>query len=139
MNNATSKQHPECAEELLAIQAPSRLHRKDTSLFAEIANEAEIKQCVGWTALASNPPLALTEIIAAAAGVRQEGLDAVVLIGQGGSSQACMTVSKLYETCRGAEIAFKTMDSLSPVFVRHILQASDPARTLYIVSSKSGS
>jgi len=31
------------------------------------------------------------------------------------------------------------MDSLSPVFVNHILQASDPARTLYIVSSKSGS
>jgi glucose-6-phosphate isomerase len=31
------------------------------------------------------------------------------------------------------------MDSLSPVFVKHILTSSDPARTLYLVSSKSGS
>jgi glucose-6-phosphate isomerase len=31
------------------------------------------------------------------------------------------------------------MDSLSPVFVNHILGSSDPAHTLYIVSSKSGS
>jgi glucose-6-phosphate isomerase len=74
-----------------------------------------------------------------AAGIRDEGLEAVVLIGQGGSSQAAMTITKLDELDRGRAIAFRTMDSLSPVFVNHILGSSDPARTLYLVSSKSGS
>ncbi len=126
-------------ESLLIEQAPSRLHNKDGSLFAGVADEAQIEKCLGWTDLASNPPTDLAEIAAIAAGIRMEGLDAVVLIGQGGSSQASMTITKLYEVRRGADVAFRTMDSLSPVFVNHILQSSDPARTLYIVSSKSGS
>lgn len=126
-------------ESLLAMQAPSRLYQKDASLYAQIADETKVGRCMGWTNLASNPPLELSEIATIAAGIRMEGLDAVVLIGQGGSSQASMTITKLYEVSRGSDVEFKTMDSLSPVFVNHILQASDPARTLYIVSSKSGS
>jgi glucose-6-phosphate isomerase len=115
------------------------LHRKDASLFAEFADQAQVKRCLGWTSLATNPPLDLAEIAAIAAGIRMEGLDAVVLIGQGGSSQASMTITKLYEVGHGSKVCFRTMDSLSPVFVNHILQSSDPGRTLYIVSSKSGS
>ena len=90
--------------------------------------------------MASQPPLPLSEITDFAQAARTEGLDAVVLIGQGGSSQAAMTLTKLYEVAAGgsSSVAFRTMDSLSPVFVNHILGSSDPARTLYIVSSKSG-
>lgn len=115
------------------------MYGKDASLYAELADESQVRRCLGWTNLASAPPLELAEIAAIAAGIRMEGLDAVVLIGQGGSSQASMTITKLYEVSKGAEVDFRTMDSLSPVFVNHILQSSDPARTLYIVSSKSGS
>ncbi|MDR0308423.1 MAG: hypothetical protein LBH87_00640 [Coriobacteriales bacterium] len=145
---------------------------------------------LGWLHLASEPPLSLDEINKHAEAIRAEGLEAVVLIGQGGSSQASMTVTKLHEVasnrhclagsdptsaagnvhsdiphcytgsplpsylatppfCSGqaigpfqippqTNVAFRTMDSLSPVFVNHILGSSDPAKTLYIVSSKSG-
>jgi glucose-6-phosphate isomerase len=50
-----------------------------------------------------------------------------------------MTITKLHEVNGGGTVAFRTMDSLSPVFVDHILSSSDPARTLYIIASKSGS
>ncbi len=140
MSQTNNQKSCEYLEGLLLKQAPSRLHSKDASLFAELADEAQVRKCLGWTSLASDPPLDLAEIAAIAAGIRMEGLDAVVLIGQGGSSQASMTITKLYEVeNNGGDVDFRTMDSLSPVFVNHILQASDPARTLYIVSSKSGS
>lgn len=86
----------------------------------------------------ANPPSDPSEIAIIAQQARGEGLDAVVLIGQGGSTQAPQTVTKLYSLEVTDEVPFKTMDALSPVYVNHILGSSDPARTLYIVSSKSG-
>ncbi|MDR0500405.1 MAG: hypothetical protein LBG97_04060, partial [Coriobacteriales bacterium] len=193
-----------CLERLKALKAGSRLGAKDSSLFAGISGAAEhASGFMGWTDLSSNPPLSVEEIAAIADGIRADGLEAVVLLGQGGSSQASMTITKLNEVSTGRrdalagdfvdalfsnrmqavsvndsdssldnvkslnstssgikhakdavtnnfasgvfstkktpEVSFRTMDSLSPVFVNHILGASDPARTLYIVSSKSGS
>ena len=139
MSPINNQDYCECLEGLLARQAPSRLHSKDASLWVGLSEESSAKRCLGWTDLASNPPLDLAEIAAIAAGIRMEGLEAVVLIGQGGSSQASMTITKLNEISNDCDVDFRTMDSLSPVFVNHILQSSDPARTLYIVSSKSGS
>jgi glucose-6-phosphate isomerase len=119
---------------------PSRLGARDASLFDAHPQDAErAAQRLGWTDLCSRPPLAIDSISEQARAIRDEGLEAVVLIGQGGSSQAAMTVTKLHELGGSGEVAFRTMDSLSPVFVRHIVESSPPERTLYIVSSKSGS
>ncbi|GHT78183.1 glucose-6-phosphate isomerase [Actinomycetota bacterium] len=125
---------------MLANRVASRLGQKDATLYASIPDATEhISGFLGWTSLCSDPPLSIQEIAAIAAGIRLEGLEAVVLIGQGGSSQASMTITKLHEVYHSSGVAFRTMDSLSPVFVNHILGSSDPAKTLYIVSSKSGS
>ncbi|MCL2529801.1 MAG: glucose-6-phosphate isomerase [Coriobacteriia bacterium] len=139
MNPANNAQSVNCIENLIAKKAASRLQKKDASLYKEIADEAQVKNSMGWADLASSPPFALDEIAAIAGNIRQEGLDAVVLIGQGGSSQASMTITSLYKLNLEIDVAFYTLDSLSPVFVKNALEASDPARTLYIVSSKSGS
>jgi glucose-6-phosphate isomerase len=140
MTNSNSSSYCECREYLLANKVPSRLGAKDATLYAGIPGAAEhIANFLGWTNLCSDPPLNISEILAIAGGIRLEGLDAVVLIGQGGSSQASMTITKLYELQNPDSVKFRTMDSLSPVFVNHILGSSDPAKTLYIVSSKSGS
>ncbi|MDR2714740.1 MAG: hypothetical protein LBB42_04380 [Coriobacteriales bacterium] len=136
-----SKEYRACLEALIELKAPSRLAACDASLYNEISGaEAYATERLGWTTLCFKPPFATSEIMAIASGIRLEGLDAVVLLGQGGSSQASMTITKLHEVSTGrTDVAFRTMDSLSPVFVNHILGSSDPARTLYIVSSKSGS
>jgi glucose-6-phosphate isomerase len=132
-----------CLERLLELKAPSRLGQKDASLFSFAPGiEQYASAALGWTTLASEPPMPIEQINSMASWVRSEGLEAVILIGQGGSSQASMTLTKLHEVHGERmldDIAFRTMDSLSPVFVNHILGSSDPYRTIYIVSSKSGS
>ena len=141
MNDASREPYRVCLEHLLELEAPSRVARHDTSLYNFAPGVAECAAShLGWTCLCSKPPTPAEELSSIATGIRNEGLEAVVLFGQGGSSQASMTVTKLHEVSTGrSDVAFRTMDSLSPVFVNHILGSSDPARTLYIVASKSGS
>lgn len=130
----------QAAKKLIDHKVPSRMAAKDGSVFdfdKEVA--AYASERLGWTTLASNPPTDPCEVAVLAQQARGEGLDAVVLIGQGGSTQAAQTITKLHSLDVPGEIPFRTMDSLSPVYVNHILGSSDPARTLYMVSSKSGS
>ncbi|MDR2492752.1 MAG: hypothetical protein LBD25_04760 [Coriobacteriales bacterium] len=131
----------ECLERLLKLKAPSRLQARDASLFDASPEAAEYAAgFLGWVDLSSRPPFSVTELAEIASGIRLEGLDAVVLLGQGGSSQAAMTITKLHEVHTDrTDVNFYTIDSLSPEFVTNILKKCDPARTLYIVSSKSGS
>ncbi len=128
------------AKKLIDNHVASRMHEHDGSLFdfsEEVKKLASTR--LGWTTLASKPPLNPALIAAIAQQARCEELEAVVLIGQGGSTQASQTITKLHSLEVTDEVPFKTMDSLSPVYVSHILGSSDPAKTLYIVSSKSGS
>lgn len=124
---------------LIDIHAPSRIAAQDGSLYSFSSDAAQsAAHCLGWSTLSSKPPMDTAILIDLASEVRAEGLEAVVLIGQGGSTQASMTVTKL-NALEVEDVPFRTMDSLSPVYVDHILDSSDPAHTLYIVSSKSGS
>lgn len=89
--------HCPTAQLLIENEVPSRIAAKDGSVFdfsAEIADYAATR--LGWTTLASRPPSDPAEIAIIAQQARGEGLDAVVLIGQGGSTQAPQTVTKLY-------------------------------------------
>ncbi len=52
-----------------------------------------VKECV-WVDLASNPPCSLQEIQSFADYVVADGINTVVLIGQGGSTQAPMTADR---------------------------------------------
>jgi glucose-6-phosphate isomerase len=116
----------------------SRIAERDTSLFDFSPETAEYaSRYFGWTHLAADPPVDPGQIAAFAAMVRAEGLRSVVLIGQGGSTQASMTITRL-NALNNPRVTFKTMDSVSPVYVDKILRECDPAHTLYIVSSKSG-
>jgi glucose-6-phosphate isomerase len=132
-------QNEEIVQRLIDIKAPSRIATKDGSLYDFAPGAAEYaSHFMGWSTLASQPPVPIERITMLADQIRADGLEAVVLIGQGGSTQASMSITKL-NALDGVEVPFRTMDSLSPVYVNHILGSSDPAHTLYIVSSKSGS
>ena len=116
----------------------SRLHQKDASLynFSDQAQECA-EQFMGWVDLGSNPPLPVEEIQAFANEVVASGIDTVVLVGQGGSTQAPMTITK-YNKPDKNRVTFKTLDSDSPVRLREIIATCNPATTLVIISSKSG-
>lgn len=126
------------AELLLENRVASRMHAKDATLF-DFSNVAlrSAQDYMGWTDLASNPPTAIEQIQAFAQEALAEGIDYVGLLGEGGSSQAPMTITKL-SAAQHRDVRFSTLDSLSPVYVRQILHGVDYRRSLFIVSSKSG-
>lgn len=92
---------------------------------------------MGWADLASCPQCDVEAVKAFADEVVAEGIETVVLVGQGGSTQAPMTITK-YNKIDSNRVQFKTLDSDSPVRVREMLAFSDLATTLVIIASKSG-
>ncbi|RDB64456.1 glucose-6-phosphate isomerase [Gordonibacter sp. 28C] len=126
------------AKTLVKECVASRVHAKDASLY-DFSEQAQscAERYMGWTDLASNPPYPLRDIQAFADSIISQGLNTVVLIGQGGSTQAPMTITK-YNKPDSSKITFKTLDSDSPVRVRAILAEARPESTLFIISSKSG-
>lgn len=126
------------AQVLIDNKVASRVHNKDSKLY-NFSENAQLfaRDFMGWTTLASEPPLPLSEIQNFADSLIARGLKTVVLIGQGGSTQAPMTLTK-YNKADSSLISFKTIDSVSPVRVRAIMSECDPKTTLVIHSSKSG-
>lgn len=128
------------SDRLIMRKAASRIAAADSTLYDFSKEVVEFAgRFMGWTSLASNPPFDPAEINAFARGLREEGLDDVVLIGQGGSTQASMTMAALLRNAGRLEVRFHTMDVLVPQRVREVLDSVDPSRTIFIVSSKSGS
>lgn len=126
------------AKVLVRDRAASRIHAKDASLysFSESAEECA-RNFMGWTDLASNPPYPVERIQEFADMCRVRGVKTVVLLGQGGSTQAPMTITK-YNSVDDHSVSFRVLDSDSPVRVRSILFGIDPRHTIFLVSSKSG-
>lgn len=108
-----------------------RVFARDATLWGPAA-EAEAAIRLGWTDIADRA----AETIAAAAALRDrlraEGVDRVVLCGMGGSSLAPAVIA------RWSGVELTMLDSTHPDAVRRAL-GSDPARTVVVVSSKSGS
>lgn len=127
------------AKTLVKECVASRLRAKDVSLydFSDEARECAGKY-MGWVDLATNPPYPLEKVKEFADKAVADGVETVVLVGQGGSTQAPMTITKYNKEDRN-RVSFKTLDSDSPVRMREFLASADLERTLVVVSSKSGS
>lgn len=126
------------AKTLVRERVASRIHAKDASLynFSDAAQECA-SNFMGWVDLASNPPYSIDEIQSLADELIAEGIKTVVLVGQGGSTQAPMTLTK-YNKIDSNRVSFKTLDSDSPVRLRETLAEAKPETSLFILSSKSG-
>lgn len=126
------------AKTLVKECAPSRIFAKDASLYSFDAEaEACASKFMGWSDLATNPQCDVEAVKAFADAAVADGIKTVVLVGQGGSTQAPMTITK-YNKIDSNRIDFKTLDSDSPVRVREILATARPESTLIIIASKSG-
>lgn len=130
--------YPPSLQALVDGKVASRIRLKDSSLYS-FADDAQscAQNYMGWATLATQPPCPIEDIQSFATEMRDRGLTTVLLIGQGGSTQAPMTMTK-YNKVDEKKVTFKTLDSVSPVRVRSILSECDLATTLVIQSSKSG-
>lgn len=137
METATKKLYPSVAT-LIEAKAASRIHAKDASLYDFSADaQACAQEYMGWVDLASNPPYPISSMVEFAQGAIATGMRSVLLIGEGGSTQAPMTITK-YNKEDSATVKFRVLDSDSPVRVRSIMTGLRPEATMVIVSSKSG-
>ena len=77
------------------------------------------------------------QLIAFATAIHEEGFTTAVLGGMGGSSLAPALLSHVFGTAEGGT-PVRVLDSTDPAAVAATLDDLDPTRTLFIVSTKSG-
>lgn len=128
----------DAVEAALAADWVARLWGGDTSLWtADGQVKGLIAERLGWLTLPDEFSDRIEELEAFAQGVRDEGFGAVLVCGMGGSSLAPEVLARSLP--RGAKgIPVSVLDSTDPGAVRRATDASDPAQTLYLIASKSG-
>ena len=115
----------------------ARLAARDPTLWGEDPGRRQVAaNRLGWLespALMRGATPALSAFAGAAAGSSTH----VVLLGMGGSSLAPEVLSLVFGPGAGA-LPLTVLDDTGPAAVRAVAAAHDPARTLFLVSSKSG-
>jgi len=115
-----------------------RLWARDPGLWSDDpAHQAVARNRLGWLDVAAAMEPRAAEFEAFAAEVAGEGFTHTVLLGMGGSSLAPEVLRQTFGVAPG-RLDLAVLDSTSPASVRGVLDSHDPARTLFVVSSKSG-
>lgn len=99
---------------------------------------ADEGQWLGWLDAIDNERKRLDELNDLAANIRRENFLHAVLLGMGGSSLGPEVLANTFGPTRGHPKLI-VLDSTAPEQIRAVENAIDPVRTLFIVSSKSGS
>jgi glucose-6-phosphate isomerase len=115
-----------------------RVWSRDTSLWtADPDVAALIADRLGWLDLPTHFDDEVEELAAFARGLVDEGFHAALVCGMGGSSLAVDVLAGSLPRGEGG-MPVRILDSTDPAAVAAATDASDPARTLYLISSKSG-
>jgi transaldolase/glucose-6-phosphate isomerase len=113
-----------------------RLRAGDPTLWGA-PGTPEVADRLGWLTIPERMLELCEELEAFAAQVSREGFADVVLLGMGGSSLAPEVLRRAFHH-RPDRPALHVLDSTDAAAIRTVQAAVDPARTLFVVSSKSG-
>ncbi len=114
-------------------QSTDRLWKKDASLWT---NTDEAKW-LGWLDIVDQQLSNISKFKALSAEIREDAFTHMMLLGMGGSSLCPEVFSLTFGKQAGAPDLL-VLDSTDPVYIRSFRAKIDPARTLFCVSSKSG-
>ena len=117
-------------------QFSSRLWRKDATLWGD-PDQPELGNRLGWLDLPRSMQNKVGELRAFADQVKSHGIRHVVVLGMGGSSLAPEVFQRTFGNAPGYP-ELRVLDSTHPAAVKSMEAAIDLARTLFLVSSKSG-
>lgn len=121
-----------------ANQVASRLWEKDASLWkSDPQAQKIIKNRLGWLTVASIMQDRLSDTVEFAKEVVAAGYKSVVLLGMGGSSLAPEVINRVFGQAPGYP-RFYMLDSTDPGTIEAIDRRINPADTLFLVSTKSG-
>jgi glucose-6-phosphate isomerase len=119
-----------------ADQLPKRVWARDPTVWKDDPETPEIRDRLGWLTVGEAMAQQVKRLEDFGDEVRAE-FSRVVLCGMGGSSLAPEVLWRTF----GAAPAYPSLhvlDSTDPRAVRQVEQGGDPAKTLFIISSKSG-
>jgi transaldolase/glucose-6-phosphate isomerase len=121
----------------VADNVAQRVWRKDATLWGE-PGTPEIEDRLGWLTV-SEPMLEhAADLHAFAAECRAAGFTDAVLLGMGGSSLGPEVIRRSFGSIPGA-LRLQVLDSTHPDEVLRVQESVDLEKTLFVVSSKSGS
>jgi len=119
--------------------AIKRMWAKDASLWKSEPGAAKIiDNALGWLTVPGVVKPHAGELKAFADEIAKEGFKHVVVMGMGGSS-LCVEVLRKTSPPVAGHPTLLVLDSTVPATIRRIEGQIDPAKTLFIVASKSGS
>ncbi|BBM83214.1 transaldolase [Candidatus Uabimicrobium amorphum] len=115
----------------------AKLLEKDCSLWDfPGVNLDEVRERLGWLDSVRETQQKISDLQEFAHEVREK-FSAVVLLGMGGSSLAPEVFMKIFGNKSGYP-SLRVIDTTNPVTIRQYLQEMDLAKTVFVVSSKSG-
>jgi glucose-6-phosphate isomerase len=115
-----------------------RLWAKDPALWkSDMASKASISNRLGWLDVVEKMRKLESELIEFREQTRKDNIHHVLLLGMGGSSLCPEMLAKTFATAADF-LDLRVLDSTDPAAVRDADAGFDPSKTLYIVSSKSG-
>jgi transaldolase/glucose-6-phosphate isomerase len=117
-------------------QLPKRIWARDPTVWKDDPGTPEIRDRLGWLTVGEAMAQQAKALKAFAEEVRAE-FDRVVLCGMGGSSLGPEVLWRTFGAAPGHP-SLHVLDSTDPRAVRQLDQGGDPAKTLFIISSKSG-
>jgi transaldolase/glucose-6-phosphate isomerase len=119
-------------------QVSRRMFDKDAHLWKSDEQEvAAIQNRLGWLTLPSTYSEKVSEFVAFATEIKNEGYKHVVLLGMGGSSLCSEVARETYGKIEGYP-ELLVLDNTSPDAILNIEKQVELERTLFIVASKSG-
>lgn len=117
-------------------QLPKRIWARDPTVWKDDPNTPEIRDRLGWLTVGEAMAQQVAPLSDFAAEVRAD-FNRVVLCGMGGSSLAPEVLWRTFGAAKGHP-SLHVLDSTDPRAVRQAEQGGDLAKTLFIISSKSG-
>jgi transaldolase / glucose-6-phosphate isomerase len=119
--------------------AAKKVWSKDVTFWSQSADAQKIIQnALGWLTVPKLMAERVNELTSFAAEIKSEGFTHVVVLGMGGSSLCPEVFSRTFGKRQGWP-ELHVVDSTVPATIRRIEKSLDLKKTLFIVSSKSGS
>jgi transaldolase / glucose-6-phosphate isomerase len=127
----------EALARLRTEKAVERIWKEDPSFWkSEESHRRIISQSLGWLTVADRMAETVPDLKAFASALRPE-TERVVVLGMGGSSLAPLVFSESFPARKGFP-RLEILDSTDPAMIAATVERGDPHRTIFVVSSKSG-
>lgn len=128
------------ADTLLRDRVVSRIWDHDMTVWNAApgsADAASVSTRLGWLDVADTMAPELDRVVALGDAMKAEGFEAVYLLGMGGSSLCAEVMRAVYGVADGHPDLF-VLDTTDERTITAAAARLDPARTLFLVASKSG-